>query len=192
MSGKVSIHLTLGQRFGCLTVTNTKRSKIEGARNYTIEATCDCGTIKQIVPSELHRYRSCGCGIQAIGNLNSNWTGHGEISGNIWSGYRKGAAKRGLSFNITIEEAWNLFISQERKCALSGVLLTMGKGAYSSKCYEPPTASLDRIDSTKGYEVDNVQWIHKNINPMKMAMDETAFKEWCCLIADKAREDRTF
>ena len=36
------------------------------------------------------------------------------------------------------------------------------------------TASLDRIDSTKGYVPGNIQWVHKDINRIKnkFSMDE--------------------
>ena len=37
------------------------------------------------------------------------------------------------------------------------------------------TASLDRIDSSKGYIKGNVQWVHKNINYMKQEMTNEEF-----------------
>lgn len=39
------------------------------------------------------------------------------------------------------------------------------------------TASLDRIDSTKGYVEENVQWVHKDVNFMKSNLTEQRFKE---------------
>ena len=44
------------------------------------------------------------------------------------------------------------------------------------------TASLDRIDSTKSYNVGNVQWVHKDINFMKGSLSENKFIEYCNLI----------
>ena len=41
------------------------------------------------------------------------------------------------------------------------------------------TASLDRIDSSKGYTIDNLQWIHKVVNIMKRNMSEAELVEWC-------------
>jgi len=41
------------------------------------------------------------------------------------------------------------------------------------------TASLDRIDSTKGYTLDNIQWVHKTLNRLKMNLDNQEFIEWC-------------
>ena len=45
------------------------------------------------------------------------------------------------------------------------------------------TASLDRIDSDGAYTIDNVQWIHKDINRMKSNLKQENFIEYCRLIA---------
>ena len=41
------------------------------------------------------------------------------------------------------------------------------------------TASLDRIDSSKGYTIDNIQWLHKDINKMKWDFSQEKFLELC-------------
>lgn len=41
------------------------------------------------------------------------------------------------------------------------------------------TFSLDRIDNNKGYEEDNVQFLHKNINYMKWTHNQDDFIELC-------------
>ena len=59
-------------------------------------------------------------------------------------------------------------------------------GLYTVKCFNEYgvdiTASLDRIDSLKGYTEDNVQWVHKHINFMKGSLSENKFIEYCKLI----------
>lgn len=45
------------------------------------------------------------------------------------------------------------------------------------------TASLDRIDSNRGYTQDNVQWVHKDVNKMKMDLNQQIFVELCRAIA---------
>ena len=45
------------------------------------------------------------------------------------------------------------------------------------------TASLDRIDSTKGYSKDNIQWVHKDINCMKMDFSQQYFIDLCVKVA---------
>src|SRR5206468_3884446 len=83
------------------------------------------------------------------------------------------ARKRNLSFSITLDNIWKLFIKQNGKCAMSGIKLILGKTLSSEY-----TASLDRIDSTKGYHIENVQWVHKRLNFMKSDTPEKDFFEW--------------
>ena len=44
------------------------------------------------------------------------------------------------------------------------------------------TASVDRIDPKRGYEEDNLQFVHKDVNLMKNRFDEPYFIEMCKLI----------
>ena len=105
------------------------------------------------------------------------WKGHEELSGTRWSSYQKGAEARGFVFTITIEYAWELFLQQDRKCALTGIPINFDMNLDNLRKYghQSGTASLDRIDSKKGYEVGNVQWVHKDVNKVKMDLPEEDF-----------------
>ncbi len=144
---------------------------------------CDCGRETVVDAASLKRLtrptQSCGCHKLIKGKDNLKWKGCGEISGQRWATIRHGASKRNIEFNITIEFAWNLFLKQCRKCALSDLPLEFKKVFYS--------ASLDRIDSLKPYTEDNVQWIHVDINKMKNAFPEEYFKSMCRLIVEKEK-----
>jgi len=91
---------------------------------------------------------------------------------------------------MNTDNLWNLMIEQNHKCALSGLDITLSKGKnvplttnnYNLN-YSGWTASLDRIDSKKGYVEGNVQWVHRNINIMKNSYSENYFKELCRLVA---------
>jgi len=48
------------------------------------------------------------------------------------------------------------------------------------------TASLDRIDSSKGYVKGNLQWVHKDINMMKNHYNQKYFIEICKKVATNA------
>lgn len=121
-----------------------------------------------------------------VGPKNSMWTGYGEISGANWAGIKNAADKRNISFNLKIEDAWNLFIKQERKCAYTGLELTFPERDKDRR-YGRRDASLDRIDSNIGYSIENVQWIHKDINAMKMSLSENEFLELIRLIYNHRR-----
>ncbi len=88
---------------------------------------------------------------------------------------------RNIALTITIEDAWNLFLKQNRKCSISGRYLNF-ENAEGIK--QKQTASLDRIDSSKGYTIDNVQWVHKDFNKAKMAMHTKDFIKICIEVAE--------
>jgi len=118
------------------------------------------------------------------GPSNRQWAGCGEISGIFWSRILKEARRRDIPVKITIEYIWYLFIKQRRKCALSGEDIEVaGVGVSAQDRRNRRTASLDRIDSSKGYFEDNVQWVHKDVNIMKMAFSQERYIEVCKKVA---------
>lgn len=104
----------------------------------------------------------------------------GEMSGSYFYGIKKGAESRGFEFLITAEQAWDAFVSQGGRCALSGCEIEFAP--YQSWKGPRPTASLDRIDSKRGYVFENIQWVHKTLNAMKMDLEEGEFVEWCRMV----------
>lgn len=109
----------------------------------------------------------------------NRYKGYEELSGTRWSSYQVGAQRRGFEFNITIEYAWELFLKQERRCALSGVPIDfdMSLDNLRKTGHQGGLASLDRIDSKQGYIEGNVQWVHKDVNKMKMELPQERFLE---------------
>ena len=111
------------------------------------------------------------------GKLSKKWKGCGDLTGRYWSVVLRGAKKRNIPIKITINDAWSQFLKQNGKCALSGVDIKLEILRWDGN------ASLDRIDSTKGYEIGNIQWVDKKINSMKSNMGEKDFIEWCKKVA---------
>lgn len=110
---------------------------------------------------------------------NSAYKGYHDISGSFWTRIKRSAKERAREFNITIEYAWNLYETQHRKCRLSCLPIV-----FSSLCQSSDgTASLDRIDSSKGYIEGNVQWVHKDINMMKQDHTDSDFIVLCKAVA---------
>lgn len=157
-----------------------------GSKRYWF-CTCDCGNKIVVLQSSIlhktHPKYSCGC--LKRGNKSKNFAGCGELSLRYWNSIRYFADKRNIEFNITIDYAWELFVKQNKKCAISNIPIQFcifsknNKEKYSSK-----SASLDRIDSLKGYVEGNVHWVHKNINKMKQEFDIKYFIDTCKLIAE--------
>jgi hypothetical protein len=170
-----------GKRFGQLVVV----SRVADVWPTKWICQCDCGNTSTPTSQALRRgaVMSCGCvGKNRRGVRNPNWSGYGEISGNTWYCIlSRAAGKRGgrvIPFDLTIEYAWDLFLQQERKCALTGMSIGFGE-----KNADGRTASLDRIDSSKGYIESNVQWVHKDVNRMKSAFPQDYYIQVCKLVA---------
>lgn len=111
------------------------------------------------------------------------WKGYEDLSGTYMNSAKRHAIKRKLEFAVDAKFLWELYIKQEKRCALSGLEITFPKIVSKKRCREQ-TASLDRIDSTKGYTPDNVQWIHKRLQTMKWDMPDDEFIAYCVKIAD--------
>lgn len=181
--GVRSIRYKKGLRIGQLTITGESKV-MSGARNGKQMlhglCVCDCGNEvwirrERLSPGEKQR-KSCGCSRR--GSNNYGWKGYEGISGEKFCQIRKGAKSRNIDFKVSIESIWDLYEKQNRKCALTGWDLEMGLGC---------TASLDRIDSSKCYTIDNVQWVHKDVNSAKMAMVEEDFIKLCTAVANHSR-----
>lgn len=120
--------------------------------------------------------------------LKNAWAGrrsHHTISGSFFNSVVNGARQRNIEISISINFAWDLFVKQDGKCAISGLELRFNKSGENKNTR---TASLDRINSEKGYTEDNVQWVHKKVNTMKMDMEQKEFIEFCEKIANYNKE----
>lgn len=83
----------------------------------------------------------------------------------VFSPYRKHfnsarsrSMKKCIDFEIELDDLHRLWCNQDGKCALSGIDLLLSKKT-SDSLKNPFMASLDRIDSSKGYTKDNIQWV---------------------------------
>ena len=140
---------------------------------------CDCGEITVIQRNKFGVTKTCNNRTNHKGEECSIYKGYEQISGTYWNSLQHGAKIRNLDFNITIEYCWNLFLIQDKKCVLSGLPINLSINKGKEK-----TASLDRIDSEKGYVEGNVQWVHKDINVLKMDLAESHFVELCSRVAN--------
>lgn len=151
---------------------------------YYIRVKCTCGSnIEKDLPKH-HLTSKLSKGCEKCSRHHTS-KGYGLISGEYWALIKSGAEKRKIKFKITIEEAWDLFLKQNKKCALSGLDLVFEPNCVHHKKIDNRkirTASLDRIDSSKGYTLDNIQWLHKDVNIMKNKFNQYYFIKICELI----------
>lgn len=174
----IFIDLT-GKKFGLLTI-----SKRTAAVNKKVrwDCICECGNLTNVSSGDLisGHTRSCGCLYNRTGRESPRFRGFQEISGRFWYSILHGAKQRNISVELSIEDAWNLFIKQNRRCALTNLILKFNKNCVDNT----GTASLDRIDSSKGYSIDNCQWVHKSVNVLKWDKTQQELIDWCYKIVE--------
>jgi hypothetical protein len=170
----------VGRQFNQLTVLEFTRIKNKHTMWLCL---CSCGKTKEYDGSHLTRKKhpvvSCGCYRKTGGKEHRNSEYVGEISGDWWTSRvtrGRGVRTKKIEVSITREYVWDLFLKQNGKCALSGIKLLIHKKTIG-------TASLDRIDSSKGYIEGNVQWVHKDINKMKNVYSMEYFILLCKSVA---------
>lgn len=93
------------------------------------------------------------------------------------------AKGRGRSVEINHSYLANLLKNQDNKCALTGIYIKCGKTQKEhQKLFN--SASLDRIDSNKGYIEGNLQFVLGKINMMKNTYSQEEFIEMCRSVAE--------
>lgn len=157
-----------------------QKSSIDIAKEFGIKSH---HTVRQYlqrfsIPAHSNRYKQDN---QLLHGRQGNWKGHGKLSGRYWNSIKYHAKYRNQEFAISIKYAWEVFEKQNGKCALSGLTLKFWE---TNERTTNQTASLDRIDSTKGYVEGNVQWIHKSFQSMKSNKTQSEFIQLCKLVAE--------
>jgi hypothetical protein len=181
----------IGEKFGLLTVLSIDRVR-DGKRRVFAKCICDCGKEKRIRCDliKCESYISCGClsrnRLNVSGSLNHYFKGCGDLGATKFNEIKSGAKRRNIPFEITLNEAWTIFENQDKKCALTGVDLYFGR----IRNRHETNASLDRIDSSKGYSKENVEWVLKDINMMKGFYDKDYFIALCNLVAKRHPRDK--
>lgn len=143
---------------------------------------CDCGREVLKLPIELnYKHRDFQCASCAQKENKEKFMVNngkiGELNCTIYYHYKNSALKRGLEFNVSIKYLWELFLLQERKCAITG-----------DEIEDFKEASLDRIDSSKGYIEGNVQWVTKQANISKHIMTMEELYEFCKKVLNHANQ----
>lgn len=176
------IDIKINDIFGDLTVLSYQGYTSHRTLKYvTWLCQCTCGNTSIVAAVRLKngKTKSCGCRRKYAKSI---YKGYEQISGTYWKRVQADAASRNLLFDIKIEDAWKMFLDQNRKCKLSGLDINFARNYTNTKIQ---TASFDRIDSSKGYTLDNVQWLHKDINKIKFNLNQEYFIKLCKLVANK-------
>ena len=162
-----------GKNFGHLFVIGVAEVSRNGHYRYHVK--CSCGIEKTVLGTHLISGKTNSCG--HLRREPRHWQGVGTVSKTYFSSLKRGAeggkSRKPISFSLDLQYVAHLLDEvQKGKCKLTGLPISI----------RDKTASLDRIDSSKGYEVGNVQWLHKDVNMMKRHYSTDYFLYLCELV----------
>lgn len=167
---------------GQWTVTNEVVSKLGQLHRVCV---CSCGnkgiiSYYRLVHGKAECCTKCAPRINAKkGVEDPSYKGTANISGTYFGRLKAKAKINKVEFNITIHELQDLLEVQNFKCALSGMDIKYNPNIGVKANQTTNLASVDRIDSSKGYVKGNIQWVHKDINTMKMDLNQNQFIDYC-------------
>lgn len=168
--------IKIGDSYAYLTVVEIKDNELT--------CQCKCGNIKKLHTSRIRnkQVKSCGCLMHRTGINHPICKGYGSIPNSVYTKCKVNGLDRNIIFNLTIEDLDSQYQNQKGKCAISGI--DIGFNNHKKKSKMLSTASLDRIDSDRPYEIGNIQWVHKQVQQMKWTTKQDEFIEWCKIIAN--------
>jgi hypothetical protein len=142
---------------------------------------CSCGNEVIVQAANIMSGQSKKC--LKCSSLSHIYNYQDDVPTPVWKTIKANAIKRKKGFFITKEYIQELFLKQNKKCALSGIDIYFAKN-NQDYVNRNQTASLDRIDNSKDYIEGNVQWIHKRINIMKNNLTDLEFINYCKIIVN--------
>lgn len=149
------------------------------------DCSCICGNIRPVRSWHLNNNKTFSCGCTNIkGRFKAVCVG--DLSLSYYNSFKNKRSKNKnilFSEEVTMEYLWDLFIKQNKKCALSDINITLNpRWSQQNHCRKTDikqTASIDRIDNNLGYIVGNIQWVHKDVNNMKGSFSEELLLYYC-------------
>lgn len=105
------------------------------------------------------------------------WT-PGALTKTFWYRITSTAFYRDHPVTVSMDEAQAVFDAQGGRCAITGLPISFPTNS-SQAAKRLQTASLDRIDSARGYEAGNIQWLHVDVNLMKRSYSQEEFVSMC-------------
>lgn len=160
--GYVQVNLTVVSE-----VYSVRKSTLSTQR--CVDCLCKCGNTVQVSVSRLAsgKAKSCGCLSKAV--LESDISKYEAGFRAVLRVYEYSAKERGLEFNLSRETFEHLTASN---CTYCGVEPLQFQTRFSEFKYN----GIDRVDNTKGYEIENCVTCCKLCNRMKDTLSLDEFK----------------
>jgi len=132
-----------------------------------------CGTKKPVKEFDQTKKNSTQCNTckleRRYEKINSNPINYMQ---NLCVQLKHVRKKQGINWDVTPQELYILYAKQEGKCALTGQELTFKRGRDEESDFN---ISIDRINSTDSYHIENIQLVGKIINFLKNDLPQEKF-----------------
>lgn len=162
-----------GQRFHRLAVISYHHADKRWRKHYLCR--CDCGIEKTIQGTLLTsgNTKSCGCLSKETKSMLHKLPNDGGVINHLVLQYKRHAKGRGLSYDLPRDIFEKLIRSH---CYYCGIPPSNNK--ITKTCKGFLYTGIDRIDSSKGYSIDNCVPACSNCNRVKRDMTKDEFIAW--------------
>jgi hypothetical protein len=190
---------SIGKTFGHLTI-------LEVFPNDKVKCQCACGTLRLFNWRDIRRGRTKGCGCRRntpeLRALAKDRAIDLQKKGILKRGYIAKDAKCPFKYilrmlnrpnrkpcNLEIEDLKKAWEKSGGACAYTKIKLILPIGsANPNPVISYKMASIDRIDSSKGYIKGNIQYVSRNINYAKGILSHQEMLDFVDLIKKDGRE----
>jgi len=174
---------------------------LEVVKRRVVKCQCDCGTIKNCDWQDLKRNRIIGCGCQTNtpelrekartraydllekGILNKGYLRIVEDKEFKYILKKLKDIKRKKCY-LTVEDLKEVWNKQNGICPYSKIQLNLPTYSLPNVDVSYKMASVDRIDSSKPYTKDNIQFVSRNMNYAKNVMSHEQTLEFIKIIVE--------
>lgn len=141
---------------------------------------------KNYAEESLRLGKECkACSNKHTENCHRGW--HRGIRISWFNQFKSNAELRKIEWTLSLDDIANVYEKQNRKCALTDLDIEFPNVGSPQKAL----ASIDRIDSSKGYCADNIQLVTRHLNMMKQAYTQEFFIDMCVRVANKFSKETT-
>ncbi len=166
----------------------------------------NCGVEFEKPNSEINRNNRLGrpnfCSRSCVGNNNAknllnvkeryDITQHSDNRKDGYSKFRyhlRNISKRKHEVTVTLDDLKDQWDKQSGVCPYTGIKLNIS--TYTKIKKDPiRSASLDRIESNKGYIKGNIRWVSRSVNWMKNEMTDDMVDELINLLIENKKGSR--
>lgn len=153
---------------------------------------CKCGNIVECIATKVitEAKKNCGCYWSSIKVKFVTK----DITLGFWTKLKNVSRERNnkgrqLDFNITPEYLQEIWDNQKGLCYFSNRQLYISKSTEEYK-NGMTTASVDRIDNSKGYVIGNIRFVHKIVNLSKRILSDEIYLSICRKVSYYANEKK--